>query len=302
MSHEIYLVLWIFIIYAFIGWCSEVVYAASCTGKFVNRGFLNGPACPVYGFGVLFVILCLTPVKDNLLLLFVGSVLLTSTLEFLTGFILEKFFEDKWWDYSNEPFNIKGYICLKFSLLWGVACVLVMDTIHPAISHFINLIPMTAGIIILSFFLLVLLADIITTLAATINLKKRLSLMDELGCRLKELSARLGEPLAEGTVDMKEKLAESTLEVKEITNEARERLAESTAEVRERFTAGTQEIREKLAEGRLELEELKARIKTLSDYPGFIQKRLLDSFPRLQTGRYRETFERIRQYHNNRHI
>ena len=98
MPATIYEVLWIFIIYAFIGWCVEVSYAALDRGIFVNRGFLNGPYCPVYGIGVLIVIIVLTPLKNNLLLLYFGSLLLTTILEFLTGLILEKVFHNKWWD------------------------------------------------------------------------------------------------------------------------------------------------------------------------------------------------------------
>ena len=85
----LYHILWIFFIYAFLGWCTEVSYAATKTGRFVNRGFLNGPWCPIYGLGVVIVLAFLDPLKNNLLLLFLGSVVLTSALEWLTGFLLE---------------------------------------------------------------------------------------------------------------------------------------------------------------------------------------------------------------------
>ena len=126
MPQTIYEVLWIFIVYAVIGWCSEVAYAALDTGKFVNRGFLNGPYCPIYGFGISLVIVVLTPLKDNLLILYLGSVILTSVIEYITGYLLEKVFHNKWWDYSDKPYNIKGYICLKFSLFWGFACTFIV--------------------------------------------------------------------------------------------------------------------------------------------------------------------------------
>ena len=93
-----YHLLWFFFVYAFLGWCAEVGYAATKTGKFVNRGFLNGPWCPVYGFGVVIVLGCLAPLSGNLPLLFLGSVALTSALEWLTGFVLEKLFHQRWWD------------------------------------------------------------------------------------------------------------------------------------------------------------------------------------------------------------
>ena len=87
---EVFQLFWVFFIYAFVGWSVEVVFHALSDGKFTNRGFLNGPVCPIYGFGVLIVALCLEPVKDNIFYLFLGSVVLTSALEFVTGFILEK--------------------------------------------------------------------------------------------------------------------------------------------------------------------------------------------------------------------
>ena len=126
-----YDVLWIFFIYAFLGWCMEVIYATTDTGKFINRGFLIGPACPIYGIGMVIVVSVLSSIQDNIFILFIGAMILTSILEFITGVILERIFNDKWWDYSDLPFNIKGYICLKFSLLWGLGCVFIMKLIYP---------------------------------------------------------------------------------------------------------------------------------------------------------------------------
>ena len=113
---SIYYSILYFFVYGFLGWCTEVIFAAFKQHRFVNRGFLNGPYCPIYGCGVVIVVAVLTPLKENLFFLFVGSFLLTSILEYITGFVLEKVFHNKWWDYSNLPFNIKGYVCLKFSI------------------------------------------------------------------------------------------------------------------------------------------------------------------------------------------
>ena len=106
MRYTWFQILWFFFLYGFLGWCTEVAFQAVRQGKFVNRGFVNGPICSIYGFGVLSVLLVLEPLKDNLLILFLGSVVFTSVLEFLTGWVLEKLFHDKWWDYTNRPLNI----------------------------------------------------------------------------------------------------------------------------------------------------------------------------------------------------
>ena len=95
-----------FFIYAILGWCVEVIHAALARGKFENRGFLNGCWCPIYGVGVVLVLLCLTPININVFVLFIASLILTSVLEFIVGLILEKLFKTKWWDYSKEHFNI----------------------------------------------------------------------------------------------------------------------------------------------------------------------------------------------------
>ena len=123
---------WIFLIYGFVGWCTEVIFAAVNSGKFVNRGFLNGPICPIYGFGILAVVRLLKPFGNNILLLFVGSVLITSGLEYITGFLLEKLFHQKWWDYSDVPFNIQGYICSLGT------CLHVHRRNHPSACHKIH--------------------------------------------------------------------------------------------------------------------------------------------------------------------
>ena len=133
--------IWYFFIYAVLGWCTEVIFAAVNTGKFVNRGFLNGPLCPMYGVGVAVIVFCLSPLEDNVWLTFLAAVVLTSGLEWITGFVLEKLFHQRWWDYSGLPFNIGGYICLKFSLAWGLACLLILKVIHPGIAALVHHIP-----------------------------------------------------------------------------------------------------------------------------------------------------------------
>ena len=123
MTYTIYELLCFFVIYSVLGWCLEVCFCTINTGQFVNRGFLNGPVCPIYGFGMVIVLVALTPLAHSLPVLFVGGALLTSALELAAGWILKKVFHTSWWDYSDVPFNLGGYICLKFSLAWGVAVV-----------------------------------------------------------------------------------------------------------------------------------------------------------------------------------
>jgi uncharacterized membrane protein len=203
--YSLYQLCCFFIIYSVFGWCVEVIYQASEHGKFINRGFLNGPYCPIYGFGVIIVVLCLNPIKENVLILYIGSVFLTSALELVTGFILEKIFHQKWWDYSEEHFNVKGYICLKFSLLWGIACLVAVRIIHPLVERFVNWIPHTAGVVILIILLVGFLSDTAITVFEIMHIRKRMRILASITAELRKISDFSGEKLYEATAGIKEK-------------------------------------------------------------------------------------------------
>lgn len=193
MPRTLYEAAWVFMIYAFLGWCLEVIYVGLNNGHFVNRGFLNGPYCPIYGFGVLIVITLLSPLQNNLLLLFIGSVLLTSTLEFLTGLVLEKIFSRKWWDYSDVPFNLMGYICLKFSIFWGLGCMFVVKIVHPYIMAVINWTPLMFGYWLLLTSGLWLILDFAATIDKAWDDKKNIRVLEKSAERMRRISDEIGE-------------------------------------------------------------------------------------------------------------
>lgn len=279
MPQSFYEVVWIFIVYAFIGWCAEVAFAALNKGVFVNRGFLNGPYCPIYGCGVLAVVVALTPLKHNLLLLFIGSLLLTSALEFLTGFILEKAFHNQWWDYSDEPFNIKGYVCLKFSVMWGLACVFIMCIIHPMIYSFIRWIPFPVGVACLILIMVCFLVDIIVTVSTIIRFNRRLKLLDEMAAKLKVISNRIGENVYENVMD--------TLEKKEVFEENHAVLLDGLEEKRDVFTAKMDDVKEKY-------EELTRSYHELFHRKNRISTRLMKAFPGMKSREHNEILEKVK--------
>lgn len=203
-----YSYIWYFFIFAFLGWCAEVAFAAVTKGKFVNRGFLNGPVCPIYGLGVVIVYMALRPIRNNFLMLFVGATLLTSALEWVTGFILEKVFHHQWWDYSDKRFNLNGYICLQFSVLWGAACVFIMRFMIPLADLFIRFLPWVLGVAVLIFFGGLLLADLTVTVIAIIGLNKELRHLSTIAQRLKKDSNQIGMRVSDESLELKEKYNE----------------------------------------------------------------------------------------------
>jgi uncharacterized membrane protein len=291
----LYRFLWIFFIYAFLGWCTEVSYAALVTGKFVNRGFLNGPVCPVYGFGVVIVLAGLTPLEDNLLLLFLGSVVLTSSLEWLTGFVLEKLFHQRWWDYSDQPFNLSGYVCLRFSIAWGFACLFVVKLLHPTVLLLIRLVPKTLGVILLVLLGAVMAVDLAATVSTIVKLNRRLEQIDELAAKIKEASNEFGENLAERVLDA----AERGAGWKEDIDELAFRLAERRAELADNLEEWEQHREEQRSQVRRQLEEWRASMQELHDGEFFGRRRLLRAFPRLRSIDHRSALERLRRRAEN---
>ena len=149
-----------FLTYSFLGWVCETVYCSIGQRKFVNRGFLNGPLCPVYGFGAMAVLFFLRPVRENLLVLYLSGVLVTSVIEYITGFLLEKLFATKWWDYSTYRFNIHGRVCLRNSLMFGVLSVIAARVIDPVVQGMIASLPDWLCITFTAAFAVILTADL----------------------------------------------------------------------------------------------------------------------------------------------
>ena len=149
----------LFMIYSFIGWCMEVLTVLIPKKKFVNRGFLIGPYCPIYGYGCLLIIILL---KNNLydpLALFLKAIVICSLLEYFTSFFMEKLFNARWWDYSNKKFNINGRICLETMLPFGILACLVMYVLNPFFESKINLLPDLAVLIIAGILFVIYLVD-----------------------------------------------------------------------------------------------------------------------------------------------
>lgn len=287
-----------FFLYGFFGWVLEVAFFGVTERQFVNRGFLNGPICPIYGVGGTVVVLCLTPLKGNFVLLFIGSVLITSVLELLTGYVLEKIYHIRWWDYSDKKFNIGGYICLRFSLYWGIACTALMYFIHPMLYDIVIwklgsgiklavIIPLAAG----------LAADIAATVNTLRHLNLRIEKIDSMGKRMRELSDNIGKLVYEKTeaaVQKGEELAadERIIELRENMKEQQERFEKEKRERRSRYEAEKQARIARLEAERKELDEKLSRV---AEEMSVFQRRILKAFPKMDPHRDKGLIEKIKE-------
>lgn len=207
-----------FIIYSFIGWVTEVLYHIYKLKNFVNRGFLYGPVCPIYGGTAVLLIFFLTPFSNNFAAVFAGGAVIASIIEYITGYAMEKMFHAKWWDYSNEKFNIKGYICLKFSIFWGFMSLIFIKYVNPVISILTYHIIDNFGEVLYNILLILFIIDVVLTINGLISFKK--------------LFTELQEIIVEGRENL-EKLDIISLN-KEIKDEISERLG-VLHEVKERL-------------------------------------------------------------------
>ena len=119
-----------FYIYCFFGWIIESTYVSVCTGNCVNRGFMRGPVIPIYGTGAIIILFAVIPFRTSPILVFIIGTIAASVLEFVTGFVMERIYKVRYWDYSDKPFNLCGYICLFNSLCWGVLSILLIYLVH----------------------------------------------------------------------------------------------------------------------------------------------------------------------------
>ena len=264
-----------FFTYGFLGWCTEVAFAAVKQRQFVNRGFLNGPICPIYGVGVTVVIAVLAQFTDHIVFLYLASTLLVTVLEGITGYLLEKLFHHRWWDYSKMPLNIGGYVCVLFSFIWGIVCVLIVEFIHPLLYSLLLLIPKWLGITLLIGLCCALFTDIYVTAAGILKWNRRLDRLDEIAGELHRISDQIGENIYENMM--------TGIERQEKTIEKAEALTEEVKLRREDMKVTAEELKRKAAERRQIAEELRAKYEEMLTVPHKTGKRLLKAFPQLKS-------------------
>lgn len=192
-----------FFIYSFMGWVCESVYCSIPARKFINRGFLAGPICPVYGFGALLVIWLLIPISNDVGMVFIYGLLVTTALEYITGFLLEKLFHMKWWDYSTKHCNIQGRVCLLNSVLFGILCVLLMEYIHPPIQRLVHMLSPTALVTITSVSCFVFVLDLFTSVRSTLQLNGKLKQLHAILDEIQEKSMLHRQEFSEKLVQLR---------------------------------------------------------------------------------------------------
>ena len=254
------------IIYSFFGWVWETCYVSVKSGKFVNRGFINGPLCTIYGFGAVSVYVILRPFSDNLLYLYLGGVVVATALEYVTAVLMESIFHTSWWDYSDNKFNFQGRICLGASLGWGAFTVILFKVLHPFVESIVILYPVYVGEIGICVIGVGYVVDFAFSAGAAFRIHEKLPVIE----------AAMEQAKGEMLVKMHEKIA-SVGFAKEATLESvKERLGdvEVLKEMEQKRAAITAEISA----------ELQKRKEAMAAKVGHNMQRFVKAYPNLNRG------------------
>lgn len=203
IPHSLETLFLLFMIYSVSGWIIETISQSIILHKFVNRGFLLGPYCPVYGYGAVIMTVCLEKYADNILLLFVMAVIICSLLEYFTSFVMEKLFRTRWWDYSEKPFNLNGRICLSNCILFGTGGVLVIEIFNPYILSGFNNMPFSLNIITIILFI-IFTFDTILSLIIVENISHEAKL------EMKDSTVEISEKVRAAALELQQEVAVET--------------------------------------------------------------------------------------------
>lgn len=233
-----------FYIYCFAGWIFESTYVSIRTGRFVNRGFLRLPMLPLYGTGAVMMLWVSLPVQDHMILVYLSGVLAATALEYVTGWAMERLFKVKYWDYSNQKYNLNGYICLTSSIAWGFLTILLTEVLHPPVERLLFRLPVPLAVGGVCFITVIFLYDTVQSVRDALALGRALEAMTRLKAELDDVQVQLALLKAETVqrmADYREETADRMMQLRDETAERVAQLRDETAERMEQLRDGTAE-------------------------------------------------------------
>lgn len=276
---DIYHIINWFYIYSFLGWLWESSYVSFKEKKLVNRGFVTGPVCTIYGFGAVIVYLILKPISGNIILLYLGGVIVPTILEYATAVLMETLFHTSWWDYSKNKYNFQGRICLGASLGWGAFSVILFYVFQPFVERIVALYSAATGELLVRIATMVYAVDFGMSYMNAMQIGEKLRNMDAVMDELYEYIQN--SRLYESTEELKGRLAHYRLNeyVPELKHRLEERVnamvafaGETPDELRSRQENRRAELAERISAAQKRFERLKGMgnvftRRTMNAYP-----------------------------------
>lgn len=284
-----------FYIYCFVGWCWETTYVSIRKRKFVNRGFMHGPFLPIYGTGAIMMLLVSAPFQNNLVLTYFAGVAGATVLELVTGALMEVLFKVRYWDYSNQPINYKGYICLSSSIAWGFFTILMTRFLHKPVENLVLNLPETFSKVLTIGLTCYVVIDFGVSFWGAINLRNLLDRMERAREELAIMERRLDAMIAFTRGMDSEKKKDVSWYKRLHLAELKNGISERFASVKQLMTGEAGELQEEVSqhEGRFR-ELLKSdRSKTASKKIG--QRRRIFNNPTMVSKRYQNSLNELKQ-------
>ena len=306
-----------FYIYCFFGWIFESTYVSVKKGHFVNRGFLRLPMLPIYGTGAVMMLWVSLPVRDSLLLVYTSGAIAATILEYVTGWGMERLFKVKYWDYSNQRFQLNGYICLSSTIAWGFLTVLLTEVLHPPIARYVLGIPLGVLLVCIGGITVLFVLDAVQSVKEALDLAKVLDAMTNMRAELDDLQVQMALLKAEMQQRAAESRDESLLRLELLKSQAeartaalREEASARTAALKDEAAARTtaaaeaaasrldawkNSVEERAAALSRRLEEVDEKRQNLAGRMNFYRKGLLRGNPSASSARFAEALKELRE-------
>ena len=292
--------LFFFYFYCFFGWCFESAYVSIKKKHLVNRGFMRGPFLPLYGTGGIMMLLVSSPFQDNIVLVYIAGCVGATVLEYVTGVVMEALFKVRYWDYSSQPLNFQGHICLGSSLAWGLLTILMTEFMHKPVERFVLSIPLnvlTPITLVLTAFIG---ADFALSFKAAMDLRDVLVKMEKAKEELLRIQKRLDVIIAVTNEEISNKKEAFAEDIEVRVDDLKESIEEKLTNLKNISQTKTSDYLDSVREEILELKVKYARNvedrERLSGLKDFFQRNLVRSHPSMSSKRFKEALEELKQH------
>ena len=299
-QYNIFQWLFFFYFYCFFGWCFESTYVSLKQKKLVNRGFMRGPFLPLYGTGAIMMLVVSMPFQDNVFLTYLAGVVGATILEYITGVTMEALFKVRYWDYSNQPFNFQGQICLGSSIAWGFLTILMTRVVHKPIETFALSIPMNVLTIVTSIITIYIVADFTLSFKAAMDLRDILVKMEKAKEEMARIQRRLDVLVAFSNEEKEEKKQERELRMNELAASLEQRFAKAKEAVASKPLAYSENAKEEIAELRTRFNLYMERRKGSREMLGFYKRDMIRNNPTMVSKKFKDVFEDLKAAVNNK--
>ena len=285
--------LFFFYFYCFFGWCFESSYVSLKKRQPVNRGFIRGPFLPLYGSGAVMMLLVSMPFQHNLLLTYIAGCIGATALEYVTGVVMEALFKVRYWDYSNQKFNVQGQICLSSTLAWGGLTILMTRVVHKPVEGLVFAIPEGVLSVVTFVLTIYIVADFTLSFKAAIDLRDVLIKMDAAKEELERVQKRLDVIIALSNEEWETKKQERSLRAEELVASIEERLSSLKERIQSEVSVYPDGIKEEIQELRMKYRiNIEKRVQ-----PGVLKnyKQVFKGNPSMVSRRFKDALQELKE-------